>query len=96
MLVTAATQLGAEKVVRYGTPVRGRCGVVAGSLRGKCLATYLRVNHWADCGAERLVGKLSQRHRWPGPVLKASIACAAGSRAKGAKSKGLGDDSGGR
>ena len=69
MLVTAATQLGAEKVVRYGTPVRGRCGVVAGSLRGKCLATYLRVNHWADCGAERLVGKLSQRHRWSAPVL---------------------------
>ena len=83
MLVTAATQLGAEKVVRYGTPVRGRCGVVAGSLRGKCLATYLRVNHWADCGAARLVRKLSQRRRWPAPRCTCASHSAAGSRAKG-------------
>ena len=32
----------AERGGQYGLP---RCGVIAGSLRGHWLATYLRVNH---------------------------------------------------
>ena len=85
MLVTAATQLGAEKVVRYGTPVRGRCGVVAGSLRGKCLATYLRVNHWADFDESYSDGKRSAAATPSSNAGGASTRCADWSRAKESK-----------
>jgi len=96
MLVTAATQLGAEKGSVYGTPVRGVSAVSARCLRGVSSATYVRVNHWADFDESYSDGKRSAAATpWSNSGGSQPAPCLSAFEKREAESA-LEDDSGGR
>ena len=60
------------------------------------LATYLRVNHWADFDESYSDGKLSAAATPSSNAGEAIARCVAGAVQKERRSRVLGDDSGGR
>ena len=78
---------------QYGVPMSE---VFARCLRGVMLATYLRVNHWADFDESYSDGKLSAAATPSSNAGEAIARCVAGAVQKERRSRVLGDDSGGR